>query len=130
MNMDSKLFLEEIRLYEGGLTSSRHPREDDSTRKASEFRCSSAVTYQSFSHHGPKIFMYQSFEWFCQNRPKIEYQAVIKYTIRNTPTQIEDELVSVFGDSAAAEFKRGWGAWVTMKVLDVQKLQLPTKNSP
>ena len=49
---------------------------------------------------------------------KIEYRAVIKYLFLkgNTPTQIKDELDSVYGDSAlsftavkfwAAEFKRG-----------------------
>src|SRR5436190_14865022 len=48
---------------------------------------------------------------------KIEYRAVIKYFLKgNTPTQIKDELDSVYGDSApsiitvkfwAAEFKRG-----------------------
>src|SRR5436190_6983885 len=48
---------------------------------------------------------------------KIEYRAVIKYFLKgNTPTQIKDELDSVYGYSApsfttvkfwAAEFKRG-----------------------
>ncbi|XP_065671876.1 protein GVQW3-like [Hydra vulgaris] len=48
---------------------------------------------------------------------KIEYRAVINYLLKgNTPTQIKDEMDSVYGDSAppfttvkfwAAEFKRG-----------------------
>ncbi|GFU76535.1 histone-lysine N-methyltransferase SETMAR [Trichonephila clavipes] len=69
---------------------------------------------------------------------KIEYRAVAKYLFLKgyTPTQIKDELDSVYGDSipsfttvkfCAAEFKQ---ACETMNVRDVQILQLPTKTSP
>ncbi|GFX22288.1 piggyBac transposable element-derived protein 4 [Trichonephila clavipes] len=57
----------------------------------------------------------------------------------NTPTQIKDELDSVYGDSAvsftavkfwAAEFKFGQRTGETMNIRDIQILQLPMKTLP
>ena len=80
------------------------------------------VTHPSFSHLWRAVVMQQSCEWVdvsvFMKMDKIEYRAVIKYLFLkdNMPTQIIDELDSVYGDSApssttvkcwAAEFKCG-----------------------
>ncbi|GFW61262.1 HTH_48 domain-containing protein [Trichonephila clavipes] len=69
---------------------------------------------------------------------KIEYRAVIKYLFLkgNTPTQIKDELDSVYGDSASfttikfwlAEIKRGRAYYASL--LDKLKTRTCGKTAP